>query len=474
MPKELCTYHQTKPAIWDCDDCARQFCSQCVVVIGDTAQGAPRCPLCENWLEYLGSGNSAKPFWSVAHRFFIYPFSTSGIAFMVLMACMSLVMPFGLIGLFALLFTVAVGVKYCFSVLESVAMGSTHAPSVAEAVSTDEDHLFVKLIGILIVIAFTQAVAEILIGPAVGTVSAVLFTLVTPAMIMLLAVSKEIGEALSPGRILGLIVNLGWPYVLAIFLTNVISTGPYLVVGLFAEALFASIIALPVLAALIGYFAVVNFAMLGYLLYEHQGSLGFTAGDPDEERLPATTDNLRKQLIGEVNVLAKEGRQADALKRFEQNRSDFAEDIVYFQRYFDFARQCKSEHAMTRVSDPYLELLMSKDAVDQALDVWRDATALARNYKPRNPSISHSLAERAHSMNLQKEALSLVVNLHKRAPRYPELGAAYALAATVLRELGDTAKAAQIEKFIEAFLARREEHSELQIVSGNLSISSAR
>ena len=117
---------------------------------------------------------------------------------------------------------------------------------------------------------------------------------------------------------------------------------------------------------------------------------------------------------------------------------------------------------------------MSKDAVDHALDVWRDAAALARNYKPRNPSISHSLAERAHSKNLQKEALSLVVNLHKRAPRYPELGAAYALAATVLREMGDTAKAAQIEKFIEAFLARREEQSELQIVSGNLSISSAR
>jgi hypothetical protein len=54
--------------------------------------------------------------------------------------------------------------------------------------------------------------------------------------------------------------------------------------------------------------------------------------------------------------------------------------------------------------------------------------------KPRNPSISHSLAERAHSKNLNKEALSLVVNLHKRAPRYPELGAAYALAA---RHLGE-------------------------------------
>lgn len=473
MTKDLCTYHQTKPAIWHCEECARHFCSRCVVVIGDNPQGTPRCPLCEKSLEYLGGGNSAKPFWSVAHTFFIYPFSTSGIAFMVLVGLLSLVMPFGLIGLFALLFTVAVAVKYCFAVLEAVATGSIQAPSVAEAVSGDEDHLFLKLVGILIVATFLRAVADILISPGAGTLFGLLFTLITPAMIMLLALTKQIGQALAPNRILGLIVSLGWPYVLAVFLTNVISTGPYLVVGFFAEALFASIIALPVLASLMAYFAVVNFAMLGYLLFEHQGSLGFTAGDPDEERLPATTDNLRKQLIGEVNVLAREGRQDEALKRFEARRSEFADDMVYHQRYFDFARQYKDKHAIARVSEPYLELLISKDALDQALDVWRNAALIASTYKPKNPAIAHALAERAHSKNLLNEALRLLVNLHKRAPQYTELGPAYVLAATVLRDLGDTAKAAQLEKFIRAFLANRLD-KRTQTASGNRAASSAR
>ena len=294
------------------------------------------------------------------------------------------------------------------------------------------------------------------------------------AVIMLLAVTKEIGEALSPGRILGLIANLGWPYALAVFLTNVISTGPYLVVGLFAESLFASAVALPIMAALIGYFAVVNFAMLGYLLYEHQGSLGFTAGDPDEERLPATIDNLRRQLIGEVNVLAKEGRKDHALKRFEANHAEFAQDMVYHQRYFDFAKQCNDAQAIARVVDRYLELLMSKDAVDQALEVWRDASSVAVKYKPQNPATAHALAERAHSRNLQKEALALVVNLHKRAPRYPQLGAAYELAATVLRELGDAAKAEQIKSFIKTFLEKRDQQTRNHTASGNRAASSAR
>ena len=173
MTKDFCTYHQTRPAIWLCDECPRHFCTQCVVVIGDNPQSNPRCALCEKPLDYLGSGNSAKPFWSVAHKFFIYPFSTSGIAFMVLVGLVSLVMPFGLLGLFALLFTVAVAVKYCFSVLEHVALGSTKAPSVTEAISGDEDHLFGKLVALMILIAFTQAVAEILISPAVGGVLAV-------------------------------------------------------------------------------------------------------------------------------------------------------------------------------------------------------------------------------------------------------------------------------------------------------------
>jgi hypothetical protein len=445
MSKDLCTYHQSNPAVWACDACERHYCSQCVVVIDDNSQTTPDCPLCDTALEYLGSGNSAQPFWSVAHRFFVYPLAPSGIAFMALVGLMSLVMPFGFLGLFAFLFTVAVSVKYCFAALESVALGSMQAPSVSQAVSGDEDHLFGKLVGLLIAIGFTQAVAEILIGPVIGGAFAVLFTLITPAMIMLLAFTKEIGESVSPRRILGLIVTLGWPYVLAVFLTNIISTGPYLVVEIFAETLFTSLIALPILAALIAYFAVVNFAMLGYLLFEHQGSLGFTAGDPDEERVPENIDNQRKRLMGEVNVLAKEGRHEEALKRFAARRSGFAQDMVYYQRYFDFARQYNNEQATAAVSDPYLELLMSKDAVDQALDVWRDAALVSRTFKPKNPASAHVLAERAHSKNLNKEALSLLVNLHKRSPQYPQLDAAYKLAGTVLRESGDTAKAEQLE-----------------------------
>jgi len=450
MTTDFCSYHESQPAIWLCNDCARQFCPKCVVVIGDQPQSSPRCPLCEKRLAYPGGGSSAAPFWSVAHRFFIYPFSLSGGAFILLMGLLSLLIPYGFIGLCALLFAAVAAVKYCFAVMESVAMGSQRPPSAVAAVTGDENGLFIQLVGMLMGIALIQAVAGIVIGSIIGVLCAVLFALITPAMIMLFVFTGEIGAALSVQRIYDLTVSLGRPYLLVAVLTNVVATVPYVLFEVLGDALLASPFVLPALASLIAYFAVVDFAMLGYLGFEQQSS-----ADPDDERLPATTDNLRKQLMGAVNVLAAEGRQADALQRFEKSRSEFAGDMVYHQRYFEFARQCNHELAIARASESYLALLVRRDAVDRALDVWREAAILAPAYKPRNPAVAHALARRAHARNLPEEALALLVNLHKRAPRYPALGSAYRLAATILRELGDDGKALQIEKFIRAFLQKR-------------------
>lgn len=477
MSKDTCSYHSTRPAVWQCGDCARHFCTQCVTITDADPAGPPRCTLCEAPLEYLGAGNAAGPFWSAAHLFFAMPLRGSGPVFLAFMGFLALIMPLGLVGLFVLLFAVAVGVKYCFGVLEAVAMGATSPPPLADAVSGDEHHLFLRFIAMLIVIGFVQTVAEVLVNPALGTAVAVLVTLVMPAMIILLAVDKEVGQALSPVRVTTLVFSIGWPYVLAVFLTNVISTGPYLIGMYFVDALSESVFALPVLAALTAYFAVVNFAMLGYLIFEHQGALGFVAGDPEEQRLPGTPENRRQQLMGEANVLVRESRSAEALEKLHQRRNEFADDLTFHQRHYELALGCRDAAAVARAADPYLELLMSRDGVDRALDVWRQAARMDGAFRPANPAIAHTLAEHAFGANRPREALALLVNLHKRAPDYGELQGAYELAARILREQGDTAKADELEKFTAAFLARR-----TQALSdkpgdggwGNLTLSSLR
>ena len=40
----------------------------------------PQCARGNEPLEYLGAGSDAKPFWSMAHVFFAFPFKGAGIA----------------------------------------------------------------------------------------------------------------------------------------------------------------------------------------------------------------------------------------------------------------------------------------------------------------------------------------------------------------------------------------------------------
>ena len=73
MAKTSCSYHANKPATWQCEECAKSFCDKCVVVIAEGPRSPdPRCPLCENRLTFLGTGQTAKPFWAVAPIFFGY------------------------------------------------------------------------------------------------------------------------------------------------------------------------------------------------------------------------------------------------------------------------------------------------------------------------------------------------------------------------------------------------------------------
>lgn len=84
MATELCRYHSTNPAVWQCDECCKDFCDNCIVVIRQPGRAKePRCPLCENRLTFLGTGHQAKPFWTVAPMLFTYPFNGAGISVLV-------------------------------------------------------------------------------------------------------------------------------------------------------------------------------------------------------------------------------------------------------------------------------------------------------------------------------------------------------------------------------------------------------
>ncbi len=451
MAKTLCEYHSGSPATWECEECSKAYCGKCVVLREEPGKYyPPRCPLCQKELEFLGTGQHAKPFWTVAPMLFTYPFRGSGIPMLAVAGGLGYISGTGLFTLPLLLLLLALIIRYAFGVLIHIANGNAGSPSLTEVMQNDEQHLFFKFIGLSLLMGLIVGLAEAFLGPAMGTVMSIVMSILMPAAIIFLASDAGFFAAFMPHRLLWLIVVIGWPYALVVFLTNVLSAAPMLV-GFFLNEESSIAAALAMMAVAYAYFTNVNFALLGYVIFERQGELGYVAGSVEDVMVPDTTENRLNEVFGAINVFMKEGREEDALKLLHRAQGDFKGESKFYDRAMRLALAAKNESLITSLTNSYLDLLVSKDAVGQALEWCRKAIDVVKTYRPRSPGVSHQLAEEAYARNLNREALLLLVNLHKRSPDYDRLGDAYRLAASIFRDgLGDDAKARQLEDFIAA------------------------
>ncbi|MEM8766848.1 MAG: hypothetical protein AAGE43_05360, partial [Pseudomonadota bacterium] len=115
MAKTLCDYHSAAPATWECEDCSKSYCGKCVVLREEPGKYyPPRCPLCEKELEFLGTGQHAKPFWTVAPMLFTYPFRGSGIPMLAVAGGLGYLSGTGLFTLPLLFLLLALIIRYAF------------------------------------------------------------------------------------------------------------------------------------------------------------------------------------------------------------------------------------------------------------------------------------------------------------------------------------------------------------------------
>jgi len=75
MARQFCKYHPLEPALWYSPKRHIAFCERCVDS-GETlgGMGQARCFVSGEELDYLGSANTAQPFWDRLGAFFRFPF----------------------------------------------------------------------------------------------------------------------------------------------------------------------------------------------------------------------------------------------------------------------------------------------------------------------------------------------------------------------------------------------------------------
>jgi tetratricopeptide (TPR) repeat protein len=378
-------------------------------------------------------------------HFFHYPLHVNSLIVIVALALGSMLLSGGLLALFLLLFGVAAMIKYSFAIIEQRGSGTTTPPTLAEVLTSDQDHLFLKQMAVLLLMGVIVGLAYQL-GELVGILVGGFITLAMPASTMLLAVEKSVGRALNPFAQLSLMTSVGWPYLLLWFCVQIISAGPYYSYDLLSGTL-PDLLVMPLLVAISVYFTFVLYTMLGYVLFEYQHELGFESAVDDE---PMDAEDFEKaKALGEIAVLIKEGDYIRARTSLRKALDAVRDDIELHQHYHKLLMLLDDNAALTNHAAFFIELAHRKNMLSKAVPVLLDAQTRDPSFQLENTKLALELARLLQQQGKHKAVVRLFHNLHKTKADDPNVPAAYLMVAKIFFEyLNDDAKAKAMVEFL--------------------------
>ncbi len=454
MSRSYCQYHHKEPSVWQCESCNTHLCRSCFPMPPYEVRPY-RCTLCQGRLDYLGSANSAEPFWERMPFFFLYPLRLTPLCFLIFstvlmvmavnMLAGSIFVPFVLLVLVGITYT-----RFLFKTIELLSEGTESPPTFTDITSGGIGITF-KMVAIFAIMLFA-IVRLAVFGPNVVIFSVFVFTLVLPACFMLLAMTDSFGQAINPLSILSLIAALGKTYFIMIALANVIFGGPAFVIAQIAsvnEGESSSMTLFAVALFLEFYVAAVVFAIMGYTLFQHQGALGYVATTNDDQ---IEELDPRKLLLAEFSILLREGRYDDALAAIQNAVNNHPNDEEILDRYQQFLLAIKDRAALTKHTVRYLNVLATQGNLRKAADVYLKARAFLKDFVLPSANYRHRIGEELFQRGMHKEAYLLLKSLVEEFPQYEEMDKAYLLAARISSEgLHDDGRAM---KFVELILKR--------------------
>lgn len=446
MSSDCCKYHSAAPAVWRCEHCPVQWCQRCYPALPQV--GVRRhCPLCRQPMRYLGAANSAEPFWQRMPDFFLYPLQLQPLLLLGLVTLAAFILPASLLGVGLAILFLALVLRYNCLVLERRSLGDRQAPAVMEVVG-GQDHIFLKLVGVYL--GYGLLASTLGRWGVTGAITGwLLFYIVSLASVMLLATSRSLRTALNPVELASLIGKLGWTYVAMFLVISLISAGPGYIVGLLAgqgEQL-SQLRVLWVqagLAASFTYFNIVTFALMGYVLYQRQGELGYFALEEAEE-----APDERELELAQADIFLREGRYEDAARFLAAAMEEYPDDLDIRERYQRLLVARGEREKWLQHTPRLLVQLLNARQDRRAAEVYLELLGVESGYRPPQLQVRLLLAKELFRMGRHKPAAFLLHNAHKEWPGNPELADAYFLAAKVYAEgLNEDRKGLQLLQYL--------------------------
>lgn len=427
-----CKYHPLDGATYACRACSICQCDKCI----DDEHSAAHCFVCGAVLESLGSANTVEPFWRRLKEAFKYPVNANSMSLIVLTAIISVLaalMPFlWILSLIMYLFAVGSLMKYSFTCLERTAMGEMKAPDVMDAYSGGIK-LLLQLVLITVVLTVIVGFAFYYLGAALGGLSGFIAIFSYPAILIRFAQTENMLEAMNPFAAIALMAAIGLPYGLLIVFMLIMMTS----VGVLHEwigTLFPAVSYL-LQSIISNYYTVVMFHLMGYMLFQYQEQLGYSARSDEDDDMPHRSEQER--LAAKIDVMLKEGDYEQVVKLYYHAFKQYPNESVFFEKFFDLLYVCKKTALMADYGLTYLEFLNRRKRFDKLTPTFKQILFVVPDYLPDSPVMRVQLATLLKQQGDVKLAVKLLNGMHKLYPEFSGLPDAYHLLADTLAEIPD-------------------------------------
>ena len=446
---KYCQYHPLTPAAYKCDYCQTGQCDYCV---DEGAQGDNHsCFLCRNEVESLGARYSADPFWRRFQEFFRYPLKIETIVFIIGMAILNIVIVFLPFTIIWFLILLGVFMKYCFCCLEKTARGSLLPPNITSAYEGGIV-LALKLIAILFIIGVSIIGVQFWLGTAIATFFGVLALCCCPAIIINFSLSESVIDAVNPLKILYLITAVGLPYGLLLAIILIMSGSVSFINELISSE--ASYISLGLQMTVSNYYTIVIFHLMGYMLFQYQGQLGFIARQEEEET--KFVRSAEERTLANIEVHVKEGYYDEALMMFQEGLKKHGKNKILHDKCLELLLATKNFSIIDVFAPIYIKFLADNQGKDQLTLTYKKILKVYPKFILKAPEDKLLLAQECQASGDSLSAVRLLNGLHRESPNFKHLIIAMELMLDALRDLPHLReKTEEFDVFVKRFKEKK-------------------
>jgi len=323
--------------------------------------------------------------------------------------------------------------KYAFLVMERTANGQFDEPSDMNGEKGDTSQVM-RQFGMIFIMALLFIMLTYMLGKVGYGIGWLIMNVMTPAGIMIIAVTKSLGEALNPARIFFYIKTIGSPYLaLCFILFSLTGSGHWLQEFMYTH--MSSWLALPLLSFIEFYFALITYHMMGYAIYQYHEGLGVHAEVSFEKaEAQLSPGKAADPVLAKLSTLIANDQLDEAIDLLREELRIRWENNDLHERYQKLLVLAGKQTTALNHSREFIAKLVTEKRLFQALDLCVQSLKADPEFQLQDSYQVHELASAARMGKRHKLALDLMRRFDRRYPDHPHIPLVYFLTSQILSE----------------------------------------